>query len=136
METEQLNVYPNWREEIPTESFPKRKGDWAGRYVILTRNFHAGSGHIFPEGLLLRVDRNYGGVHCDVISNCPSCGIGHRYSILVPERALVLVAYNWEPLPSRVYKGIPLVGIPLLPLDPDFKQQYGSPIIPVFSFLA
>ncbi len=59
---------------------PRLKGDWEGRHVRL--NHEIKNGHtIFPAGEIMKVTRNYGGLHLEAVHACDNCRLRHRHSI-------------------------------------------------------
>lgn len=64
-----------------TVPIPKKKGDWAGRYVKLRRNFQTVGGLLLPKGTVMVVRRNFGGLLLEVPQVCKHCGIGQAARI-------------------------------------------------------
>lgn len=64
-----------------TEPWPKRKQDSVGRYVRLLRNMETLGGRLFPSGTVMRIHRNYGGLHLEFPIVCSACGTGQVYAV-------------------------------------------------------
>jgi hypothetical protein len=76
----------------------KRKRDWEGRYVKLLREFESQGGNIFPVGTVMRVDRNFGGLHLSRVACCERCRHLHRDRIKgISEYAVELLPADYSP---------------------------------------
>lgn len=78
-------------------SLPKRKRDWVGRYVRLAKQFTTWGGKVFEVGEILRVDRNYSGLHVSTIKHCPTCFRYAYEQALIPESYVELLPVEYEP---------------------------------------
>lgn len=82
-------------ERIPR---PKLKRDWEGRYVRLKKQMTTGLGDIFLEGEVMKVERNYGGLHLVKVVNCRECKRLYRGKINdVSENAVELLSRSYKP---------------------------------------
>lgn len=82
-------------ERVPV---PRLKGEWAGRYVRLLRTTSGGyNNNIFDKGEILKVDRNYKGVHLEGVHECKACNRGYKVSIIVPESYVELMPEDYKP---------------------------------------
>ncbi len=57
------------------------KRDWAGRHVVLKREVSNGRGNTFLAGTVMRVDRNYNGLHLRCTTICETCANHYRATI-------------------------------------------------------
>lgn len=74
------------------------KREWVGRYVRLKAETRTRGGAIFDAGEVMRVHRNYKGLHLDAITVCEHCGRRHQHFITgVDERKVVLLDVDFEP---------------------------------------
>jgi len=74
------------------------KRDWEGRYVRLLFEQENNGGDVFSAGTIMRVHRNFGGLHLWVYPSCPRCERLHREFIKgVPESAVDLLPENYRP---------------------------------------
>lgn len=78
------------------------KRDWEGRYVRLLRQVETRAGDIFEPGEILRVTRNYGGLHLMAVKICRDCKRKSRgYIKGVPERDVILLPADYKPEPEE-----------------------------------
>lgn len=57
-----------------------KKRDWVGRYVRLLRDVENKAGTIFEAGSVMRVTRNFGGLHLENVVRC-MCGQKRRDTV-------------------------------------------------------
>jgi hypothetical protein len=83
---------------MPTVRIPRVKRDWEGRYVRLKRKMETKGGDVFEAGEVMRVDRNYGGLHLSVVRHCSVCKKRHRGRInRVSEDDVRLLPEDYRP---------------------------------------
>ncbi len=74
------------------------KGDWHGRYVRLRHKFETLGGAIFPAGTVMKVTRNFGGLHLEAVAVCRRCAQLHRHRIKkIHERDVILLDADYVP---------------------------------------
>jgi hypothetical protein len=77
---------------------PRLKRDWEGRYVRLKRKMETKGGDVFEAGEVMRVDRNYGGLHLSAVRHCSECKKRYRGHLRkVQERDVMLLPEDYRP---------------------------------------
>lgn len=77
---------------------PRRKRDWEGRFVRLRRTIENTGGAIFEEGEVLKVTRNFGGLHLEGIKRCAGCEKAYRRRITkINEGTVNLLPLDYQP---------------------------------------
>lgn len=86
----------------PVVEVPKLKRDWAGRYVRIRRRFNTWNGKVFETGEIVKVDRNYGGLHVRRQRRCVVCQAATIDAAVVPESYVELLPVEYQPQWSGV----------------------------------
>jgi hypothetical protein len=74
------------------------KRDWVDRHVRLKRQIENKGGTIFKEGEVMRVTRNFGGLHLEAVHGCDECRRKYRLQVKgISERDVVLLPENFKP---------------------------------------
>lgn len=93
---------------------PKLKKDWEGRYVRLLLGGITRAGIQFDAGEILKVKRNYNGLHLESVVRCPICSRGRRREILVAEYQVELLPLDFKPEPEPQYIAMTAARITML----------------------
>lgn len=82
---------------------PKLKKDWEGRYVRLLKGSMTYGGIRFDVGEIMRVKRNYNGLHLERVTRCPTCWRGRRETLSAQEWQVELLPLDFKLEPEPVY---------------------------------
>lgn len=112
--------------ELQAVEVPKLKRDWIGRFVRIKRRYVTWHGKVFEAGEVLRVDRNYTGLHVHRQHRCAVCQAATIDAALIPESYVELLPKEYQPQWSGV-----------VVLDPYRRDMLslvadGSPALVVF----
>lgn len=79
------------------EPAPKLKSEWVGRRVRLLQTSTNVAGFVFPQGTVMEVTRNFGGVWLESLFLCGSCSTGRKHAISkIPESRVELLPRDYE----------------------------------------
>lgn len=81
-------------------SKPKLKRDWVGRGVRLLIELETKGGNVFPIGTIMRVTRNFGGLHLTAVQACKECQLKHRHTIKGVHEDSVELLHEWIKRPE------------------------------------
>lgn len=77
---------------------PRLKRDWEGRYVNLNREIMTRGGIIFEKGEVMKVTRNYRGLHLEAIKTCKHCSRRRKETVTeIPEYSVTLLPIEFKP---------------------------------------
>jgi hypothetical protein len=90
-------------EKTEVEKRPKLKRDWHGRHVRLLREIESEGGRIFDAGTVMKVTRNFGGLHLIAVAACKDCTLRFRHQVQgIPEADVELLPADYTPAEKRV----------------------------------
>lgn len=111
---------------------PRLKQDWNGRYVRLKARVKNGAGTVFDKGEVMRVTRNWKGLHLERLYRCAVCGHHFFQSLMCQESDVELLPPDYAlPIPRKMIVATPeLIAALKLAIDEDATW---SPIREAFS---